>query len=229
MTLVLLYAASGWSTTTSAQDVDPLDNKLVFAVVVNRIFNRGNVALVDDFMAKDVTSNGTPLGRAGFKTLVKDLRTMTPDLKLTVEDVVTQGDRVIGHVTQTGGGASTRRFLLLRIHDGLVQEQWSWPDPELTNPFDGLGSTLLPALPPAPEIPSVIPPGALANLPGLEPSDAGDTAEVVLRGRFNIHGVTREATLPATVVTQPNAIWVRRDLRFTAGATTLGSISRQRS
>jgi predicted SnoaL-like aldol condensation-catalyzing enzyme len=172
MTLVLFYAGSGWSSTASAQDADAQDNKLVFAVVVNRIFNRGDVALVDDFMAKDVTSNGTPLGRTGFKTLVKDLRTMTPDLRLTVDDVVTQGDRVIGHVTETGGGASERRILLLRIHDGLVQEQWSWPaQPELpSGSFDGLRSTLLPAIPAAPEIPSVIPPSALANLPGLEPS-----------------------------------------------------------
>ncbi len=171
MILVLFHAGSGWSTTASAQDGDAQDNKLVFAVVVDRIFNRGDVALVDDFMAKDVSSNGTPLGRTGFKTLVRDLRTMTPDLRLTVDDVMTQGDRVFGLVTQTGGGASERRILLLRIHDGLVQEHWSWPaQPGLPSRFDGLGSGLVPAIPAAPEIPSVIPPSALANLPGLEPS-----------------------------------------------------------
>ena len=47
-------------------------------------------------MARDVTNNGAPLGRDGFKGLVKDLRTIAPDLTLTVDDVVTQGDRVIG-------------------------------------------------------------------------------------------------------------------------------------
>jgi predicted SnoaL-like aldol condensation-catalyzing enzyme len=109
----------------SAQAADAQDNKLVFAVVVNQIFNQGKLALVGDFMAKDVTSNGVPLGRDGFKALVKDLRTTAPDLKLTVDDVVTQGDRVIGHVTQTGGGASERRIILLRIDDGVVQEHWS--------------------------------------------------------------------------------------------------------
>jgi hypothetical protein len=30
-----------------------LGNKLVFAVVVNQIFNHGRLALVDDFMAKE--------------------------------------------------------------------------------------------------------------------------------------------------------------------------------
>jgi predicted SnoaL-like aldol condensation-catalyzing enzyme len=126
MTLALFCAGSGWSTTASAQDADAPNNKLVFAVVVHEIFNHGNLALADDFMAKDVTNNGAPLGRDGFKALVQDLRTLAPDLTLTVDDVVTRGDRVIGHVTQQGGGASERRIILLRIDDGVVQEYWSW-------------------------------------------------------------------------------------------------------
>jgi predicted ester cyclase len=146
--LALLCAGSGWNTTVSAQDADPLDNKLVFAVVVNQIFNQGKLALVGDFMAKDVAINGVPLGRDGYKAVVKDLRTIEPDLKLTVDDVVTQGDRVIGHVTQTGGGTSERRIMLLRINHGLVEEHWSWPaQPGLPGPFDGLEGTRLPAIP----------------------------------------------------------------------------------
>ena len=126
MTLALLCAGSGWRTTAAAQNADAQENRLVFAVVVHQIFNQGNLALVDDVMAKDVTNDGAPLGRDGFKAMVKDLRTIAPDLKLTVDDVVTQGDRVIGYVTQIGGGASERRIILLRIHDGVVHEYWSW-------------------------------------------------------------------------------------------------------
>jgi polyisoprenoid-binding protein YceI len=44
--------------------------------------------------------------------------------------------------------------------------------------------------------------------PGAE---RGDTVDVVLQGRLSIHGVTREASMPATVVTQPDAIRVRGD------------------
>jgi predicted SnoaL-like aldol condensation-catalyzing enzyme len=179
MALALLCAGSGWNTTASAQDADAQDNKLVFAVVVNQIFNQGKLALVGDFMAKDVTINGVPLGRDGYKALVKDLRTTEPDLKLTVDDVVTQGDRVIGHVTQTGGGSSERRIMLLRIDHGLVQEHWSWPaQPGQPRPFGGLEGTRLPVIPAAPAIPSAIPSAALTNLPDLEPSpsDLGDGA-----------------------------------------------------
>jgi predicted ester cyclase len=77
-------------------------------------------------VAKDVTNNGAPLGREGFKQMVKDLRTIAPDLELTVNDVVTRGDRIIGHVTQVGGGAAENRIILLRIDGGVVHEYWSW-------------------------------------------------------------------------------------------------------
>ena len=134
MTLALLYTGSGWRTTASAQDAQ--NNKLVFAVVVRQIFNEGNLALADDFIAKDVTNNGAPLGRDGFKALVEELRTVAPDLSLTVDDVATQGDRVIGYVTQKGGGASERRVIALTIEDGLVREYWSWAaQPAEPSPF----------------------------------------------------------------------------------------------
>lgn len=80
-------------------------------------------------LAKDVISNGLPVGRDGFKAMVKELRTSSPDLKLTVSDVMSRGDRVIGHVIQTGHGVSEGRVILLRIDDGVVTEQWDWPDP----------------------------------------------------------------------------------------------------
>ena len=129
MTLALLCAGSGWSTTASAQDADAPNNKLVFAVVVHQIFNQGQLALVDDVVAKNVTNNGTPLGRDGFKTLVRDLRGIAPDFKLTIDDVMARGDRVIGHLTQRAGGVTESRTILLRIDDGLVQEHWSWTTP----------------------------------------------------------------------------------------------------
>jgi predicted SnoaL-like aldol condensation-catalyzing enzyme len=137
MTLALLCAGSGWSTTVSAQDADAQkNNKLVFAVVVNQIFNQGDLALVDAFVAKDLTNNGAPLGRDGFKTMVKDLRTIAPDLELIVNDVVTRGDRIIGHVTQVGGGAAENRIILLRIDGGVVHEYWSWgSEPGSPRPF----------------------------------------------------------------------------------------------
>ena len=80
--MALLGLGSGWGTTASAQQAPKDDNSLIFAVVVNQIFNHGEVALVDALMAKDVASNGSPLGRDGFKAMVKDLRASSPNFKI---------------------------------------------------------------------------------------------------------------------------------------------------
>jgi hypothetical protein len=126
MSLALLCTGSGWSTAALAQNTDVENNKLVLAVVVRQIFNQGNLALADDFVAEDVTNNGAPLGRDGFKALVRDLRTVGRDLALTVDEVAIQGGRVIGYATQKGGAASERRIIVLTIDDGLVREYRSW-------------------------------------------------------------------------------------------------------
>jgi polyisoprenoid-binding protein YceI len=50
------------------------------------------------------------------------------------------------------------------------------------------------------------------DLTGVTPgAERGDTVEVVLQGRFNIHGVSRDASIPATVVIQQDAMRVRGD------------------
>ncbi len=50
------------------------------------------------------------------------------------------------------------------------------------------------------------------DLTGVTPGvERGDTVDVVLQGRFTIHGVTREASIPATVLRQPDAIRVRAE------------------
>jgi polyisoprenoid-binding protein YceI len=48
------------------------------------------------------------------------------------------------------------------------------------------------------------------DLTGVTPgAERGDTVDVVLQGQFTIRGVTREASIPATVVRQPGALRVR--------------------
>jgi polyisoprenoid-binding protein YceI len=50
------------------------------------------------------------------------------------------------------------------------------------------------------------------DLTGVTPgSERGDTVDVMLQGQFTIHGVTREASVPVTVLRQPGAIRVRGD------------------
>jgi polyisoprenoid-binding protein YceI len=65
------------------------------------------------------------------------------------------------------------------------------------------------------------------DLTGVTPgAERGDTADVVLQGRLSIHGVTREASIPATVVTQPDAIRVRGATPLSLKDYQIGGLSK---
>jgi predicted ester cyclase len=120
--------------TASAQDAE--QNKTLFTVVVNQVYNAGDLALVDDLVASNVTNNGAPLGRDGFKSLVKDTRAKTPGLQYKVADMTVDGDKVIGRLTPADGASGSGEIMVLRIQDGVVSELWTMADePALRKQF----------------------------------------------------------------------------------------------
>ena len=119
----LAVMALAGAASASAQDAD--QNKTLFTVVVNQVYNGGDLALVDDLVSQNVSNNGAPLGRDGYKTLIKDERAKDPSRKLTVNELVTDGDRVIGRLSSSTGDGE---ILVLRIRDGQVTEQWTMAD-----------------------------------------------------------------------------------------------------
>jgi predicted ester cyclase len=137
--LALGAVAALGSATSKASAQDAEQNKALFTVVVNQLYNAGDLALADDLVAQSVTSNGAALGRDGFKAMVKEQR--AGGRQYTVDELVTDGDRVIGRVTQAGGGQSASEILVFRIQDGQIIEQWSMADaPALRQQF-GLRGT----------------------------------------------------------------------------------------
>src|SRR5512146_2087467 len=105
-------ALSGATSTASAQDA--AQNKALFSVVVNQVYNAGDLALADDLIAPGITNNGSPLGRDDFKAMVKEGRAGGGQYK--VDELVADGDRVIGRVTQTGASGDPKsQILVLRI------------------------------------------------------------------------------------------------------------------
>jgi predicted ester cyclase len=125
--------------TASAQDAD--QNKTLFTVFVNQVYNAGDLALVNDIVANNVTNNGAPLGREGLKTLVKDMRAKAPGRQFKVEDIATDGDKVVGRLSPSDAGPSAGEILVLRIQDNQVTEHWTMADePALRKQF-GLRET----------------------------------------------------------------------------------------
>ena len=82
-------------------------NKQSFRRVFEEGFNAGRLEVVDDCLAAGATdrhefTEDAPDFRSHLKGVITTFRGMFPDLMMTVEDVVAEGDRVAGRVVMTG-------------------------------------------------------------------------------------------------------------------------------
>ena len=70
------------------------------------IWNTGNIAMADEFVNTDLVDHslppGLPPGLAGFKLLVSGFRSAFPDLRITIDDLMAQGDKAAARVTFRG-------------------------------------------------------------------------------------------------------------------------------
>jgi steroid delta-isomerase-like uncharacterized protein len=106
------------------------------------IWNTGDVAAADEFVRIDLIDHslppGLPPGREGFKLLVGGFRSAFPDLSITIDDLMAQGDKAAARVTFRGTQrgefqgipASGRSFRMaaigiLRFEAGQVVEHWA--------------------------------------------------------------------------------------------------------
>lgn len=123
-------------------------NKSIFMQFHNAM-NSGDIGLIekaiDEFIAPDVRI-GTPLpvgstGSQAFKDVWRILLHTYPDLHLTVEDLIAEGDKVVGRTVVTGthqgelmGRAPTGKrvtyneIFILRVLDGRIVEVWGVVD-----------------------------------------------------------------------------------------------------
>jgi steroid delta-isomerase-like uncharacterized protein len=117
------------------------ENKQAVQQVFEEIMNRGNLQLVDELVADDYRVNdppGIPPGKEGFRALVNMYRTGAPDLNMTVEDLIAEGDQVAVRWTATGtltgemmgippsGQRVTFRAISwLRLTNGKLAEEWT--------------------------------------------------------------------------------------------------------
>ena len=108
--------------------------------------SRGNPAIDDEAIADDFRQNGQVVGLAGVKAGHARARSAFPDLRITVEQLVAEGDTVAvratyegthrGEVTLPGVGTlapTGRRFryaatAFVRIADGKLAEEWGVRD-----------------------------------------------------------------------------------------------------
>ena len=119
-------------------------NKAVFRRLVDEVFNQGKLATADELGTGYVEHSPMPgqgPGIEGFKQMVQMFRDAFPDLQIRIEDLIAEGDRVVGRMTTSGthrgtfmGLAPTGKRVtvseihILRFANGKVAEHWGLAD-----------------------------------------------------------------------------------------------------
>ena len=126
-------------------------NKFLERRLIEEVWSRGNFAVVDELVAGDYLGHSSTQGpesakdethgREGYRQFYAGLRHAFPDLQVTVEDQIAEGDRVVTRWTARGThqgefqgippsgkhGAITG-ITIDRIADGKVVECWTNAD-----------------------------------------------------------------------------------------------------
>jgi steroid delta-isomerase-like uncharacterized protein len=119
-------------------------NKAFVRHLIEEVIGRGNFALVDQFVAPDYVGHSSSPEmntREGHKQFLVALRPAFPDLELTVEDQIAEGDKVVTRWTARGthkseftGVPPTGKQVVMdgididRIADGKLVECWTKSD-----------------------------------------------------------------------------------------------------
>ena len=115
-------------------------NRTVVRRFFDEAFNQGNLAVIDEVIATDWINLDPSLpspqlrGREGARQLV---RTAFPDIRFTIEDAITEGDKVALRVSfgathkgefmgmpPTGKRVNISLTGIFRVVDGMIAENW---------------------------------------------------------------------------------------------------------
>ena len=119
------------------------ENEALVHRYFEEIWNKGNLDLIDDLFTANFVRHGPTgtegevRGLEGFKGLVSMYHNAFPDLRVPIEDLIAESDRVVtrwrasgthqGELlgsAPTGNQASVTGILIDRISGGKIEEEW---------------------------------------------------------------------------------------------------------
>lgn len=124
---------------------DDGENAAIMRRWFEEVWNKGREEAIDEIFSEEGVANGLvddsgqPLrGPEGFKPFFRKFREAFPEIEVTVEDTVSEGDKVAARCTVRGkhrgdslGFAATNRpteftgICIARIKDGKIVEAWN--------------------------------------------------------------------------------------------------------
>ncbi|HIK16622.1 MAG TPA: ester cyclase [Leptolyngbyaceae cyanobacterium M33_DOE_097] len=116
-------------------------NKAVYRCYIQQVFNEGRVDLLDELLAPSYVYHeappGTSPGTEGIKQVVSMFRAAFPDLEITIDDQIAEGDQVCSRATTrgthqgeifgipaTGKAVTMTGMTIVRIVDGRITDSW---------------------------------------------------------------------------------------------------------
>ena len=117
------------------------DVRIVARRIIDEVINHGDMAAFDELVASEYVDHTGAPDRDSYRELLVRSRDAFPDLQLTIEDEIVEGERWVGRfrwrATHSGefmGVAPTGRQIeiegigILRIVDGQLVERWNVTD-----------------------------------------------------------------------------------------------------
>jgi steroid delta-isomerase-like uncharacterized protein len=123
----------------------PEENKVVVRRYLEETWNQKNLGILDQLTAPDyaryVSGQASPLNREGQKQRIASFHQALPDVHLTLEDLISEGDRVVFRITlhgthqgillgvpPTGKQVTISAIDIARLADGKIVEHWGQMD-----------------------------------------------------------------------------------------------------
>jgi steroid delta-isomerase-like uncharacterized protein len=121
------------------------ENKALVRRFVEKAFNRRNLGAIEEYLASGYVEHnappGTEPGRAGLRNSLGAYVAAFPDLQITIEEQVAEGDRVTNRYTTrathkgdlfglppTGKAVTYQTIDVIRVENGRLAERWSVDD-----------------------------------------------------------------------------------------------------
>jgi steroid delta-isomerase-like uncharacterized protein len=118
------------------------ENKAIVRRATEELFNKNNLAVIEELYATNFVSHGTVTpevtpDREGYKQFVTMSHTALPDFHTTIEDMIAEGDKVVQRFTgrgthkdefmgipPTGKQVTVTGIAIDRIAGGKIVENW---------------------------------------------------------------------------------------------------------
>ena len=122
------------------------ENKTLMRRFFEEVYTKKNLAAIGEFIAPthidhSAAAAGLPGGPAGSRQAIGMMLTGFPDLHVTVEDMIAEGDKVVvrmtmrgtqqgafGSIPPTGKQVAVSTIDIVRIEGGKIAEEWGIDD-----------------------------------------------------------------------------------------------------